>query len=842
MKRFFSIKYVLRRLHRNDRGNMGTLLLLTIFALVGILALIWNTSDLGTRRQNMQSAADSTAHASAMAMSRTLNAVAAQNMIMSQDASAETIWRAVPAADTGANVAQPQVAGQAGIRGELTAELALAEAMKKNPWLGDAERQLQKTLADVYNEESLLQQAFGAVNGTYAANMPDAQTAAKFAITLRQSALATQWVNNTYMGGNDPSPQNTPPAAPLPGPPHERDSSGNIIPGSPAGLGPLVTYVINTPTKVEKEILDLIINYINGTEMPLLIAFEQRTAPATNQPVDQQMDKHEKAVFDTETKMVDQTPDAIEAQRASFAKFYRSDATLATVLNDPTLSGPAKVPAPCIPAEVPQPISVTDTITGNPVVVDPINPQTYNTLTGDARITYPNPVVQIPLVGEFTINCNVPGGWGHMWAMPVERYYNDRVWNDQQTILNTYMVILDNLRNNHANPLDLKHQIELLLNVPLDTNIDDLPGFLPDGVPDPTNNGQYDQIPVLPALTAPPTSSAKFRTQVDLYNQHAAKFTGAIRILRAELMSFVTHYDRFTRSFAVDTWSAAVSDARDYVVEQLGTRKRFMVLSTYKLRFVPANAQAGLRDSAALAIADQIVEMNIQALTQQIVNNLVANNPNGLGGNILDPTTKQNTLYGDYLGQASNDATQALQAAAVPIGQAIAQDWISRPWPYEITPPTDTTQAAGIGTEDRQKYFTVIAAARENAQTPTHLLLPKLLGITAPTLLAYAQAESFNWMEFNKSYGGSERFDQVTTIPYGYGFNWRYGAEYIPCPRGWRLASIGGWNWQPRLAFADAMSTALPNNTELGTYFTSAGLIAGDQASANDAIEILNNH
>lgn len=45
------VKQCLNRFHRNDGGNMGTLLLLTIFALVGILALVWNSADIGTRRE-----------------------------------------------------------------------------------------------------------------------------------------------------------------------------------------------------------------------------------------------------------------------------------------------------------------------------------------------------------------------------------------------------------------------------------------------------------------------------------------------------------------------------------------------------------------------------------------------------------------------------------------------------------------------------------------------------------------------------------------------------------------------------------------------------------------------
>ena len=846
-------KYWLTRLHRDDRGNIGTLLLLTMFVLVGLLALVWNTADVGARRQIVQTAADSAAHSATTWTSRTLNAVTAQNMVIAQDASAETIWRAVPAADTGVDTGSrfgpgtnwPWSPGKSGIKGELNAELALANAMLKRPWMAGALRQLKADLANVYTEQAQTQQAFATVSGSYLAEMPDPLTANKFAVTLRQSTFATNWINNTYLGGNMPNPQNIAPAAPLPGPPRERDGQGNVIAGTPAGLVPLTNYVLqNIPTKAETQVLNLIIRYINSTEIPILVSFEQRTQPATNQNVGQQMAQHEQEVFSNQTQMVLQTPTSIEQQRDSLATFYRVDTTLACMQNTPDQTGPAAIPAPCVPANTPQSISVTDTISGQTVVVDPINPQTNSPATGDASITYPDPVVQIPMVGSYELKCNVPGGWGHIWAMPVERYFNDRVWNDQQTIRNTYMVTLDNSRNNCANPLDLKHQIELLLNTALDSTIDDLPGFISDNMPDPNNNDAYDNIPVLPGLTAPGTSSAKFRTAVDLYNQHAGKFTGAVRRLRWALLSFVMHYDRFTRSFAVDTWSNAVSNARDYVVEQLGTNKCFMVLSTYKLHYIPDQWQAGMRDSAAMAIRDQIVEMNIGGITQSIVSSLIGGNARGLGSGILDATTKQNMLYGAYIGQASQLATAALTQAATPVAQAIAQDWVSRPWPYELTPTTDPIPPAhGMGKDDRQQYFTVLSAARENANTPTHFLLAKFLGFNQPSLFAYAQAETFNWMEYNGAYGGNERYDQVTTIPYGYGYGWNWGSEYIPVPRGWRLCTIGGWNWQPRLAFADALSVTLPNNTEMTDYFTQAGVTPSAPVDGGvDSLETLNNH
>src|SRR5438552_813501 len=81
------LRAFLLTLHRDDRGNIGILLLLTIWALVAILAFVWNTGEVAARKQNLQTAADTSAHSTATWISRSINLVTAQNMIISEDAS-----------------------------------------------------------------------------------------------------------------------------------------------------------------------------------------------------------------------------------------------------------------------------------------------------------------------------------------------------------------------------------------------------------------------------------------------------------------------------------------------------------------------------------------------------------------------------------------------------------------------------------------------------------------------------------------------------------------------------------------------------------------------------------
>jgi hypothetical protein len=328
------------------------------------------------------------------------------------------------------------------------------------------------------------------------------------------------------------------------------------------------------------------------------------------------------------------------------------------------------------------------------------------------------------------------------------------------------------------------------------------------------DTGNFPKVAVPPRLTAPDDASDQLRAQVALYNQHAGAYTGAVRGLAGLLRSWARYYDRFTVPFAVTTWQGQVDHFRHVVLKQLGANKQFMVLATYRLRHIPDWAQAGMRTSAETAIRDRIVSQNIGPVGQNILSALIGADPSGAGGGFLDPTGRNTVLAARYSPQASQAAFAAINAVAADVAPQIAAEWVSRPWPYEITPPdTRVPPSQGIGKDDRQTYFTLITAARPTKDNLPRFILPKLTQTKPPELLAYAQAEAFNWMEFNEAYGGRERFDEVTPDRGGWS-----DARFIGCPLPWRLSTIGGWDWNSRLAVSDALSASIDNNPELETF------------------------
>ena len=60
----------LQRMHRDERGAISVLVLLTIWCLVALLAMVWNTTEQAAHRQKVQTAADSAAHSAATWMGR----------------------------------------------------------------------------------------------------------------------------------------------------------------------------------------------------------------------------------------------------------------------------------------------------------------------------------------------------------------------------------------------------------------------------------------------------------------------------------------------------------------------------------------------------------------------------------------------------------------------------------------------------------------------------------------------------------------------------------------------------------------------------------------------------
>ena len=260
-------------------------------------------------------------------------------------------------------------------------------------------------------------------------------------------------------------------------------------------------------------------------------------------------------------------------------------------------------------------------------------------------------------------------------------------------------------------------------------------------------------------LTAPPAATADYRSEVTLYNQHSAAFLGAVNSLRGTLESYIVYYNRFTQAFAQAAWSGNVSGARLAVVQNLGISKQFMVLATYGLRQIPDWAKDGMFDSVQVTAEDYLVRTNML----RVINDILRSNA---------------VSYA----VAAQIADSVIRPAAHNVALEIAKEWINRPWPYEIEPPTVPVPPARAASSDattRQRYYSVLAAARETDAGGPRLMLANIFGTPTTKLVAYGQAETFNWMEYNASYGGSERFDQVVPTPWA-----NNNALFVGSPRG----------------------------------------------------------
>lgn len=800
----------IRGLHRNNRGAMAVLVLLTIWGLVVMLAMLWNTAEYGMRRQHVQNAADSAAQASATWLARSLNAVAAQNMVIGQDASAEVIWTAVPPTDKK-------------VRAELEKELALAIAMQNNndPAFSNSRNAILSALISVDTEYAMTQAQLGIVSGLAGgASFTDPAAALKFKNALRQAPDAMAWVQNTYVNGGAAN------GVGRPGPP------------GPAGVGLRDLVKSWTQPQNEQAMLQVIIDTLNK-ELQIVQQFDTQTAPATAQNVPSQMASHEQQVFQTQQQMIAALPGAIEQQRQQLTDFTHCDLTLATVDADPAVIGPATVVAPIIAAgDVPVSDAHIDSIrvaypaeaakefgTSDPsVVIDPINVH-----TDQAKIWFPNQDAPVPaelqsqypgVAATFLVVCTIPDGWGHIWAAPMERYINDRVGRDQQNIRSGFMQPIDDLRQQLAQTLA---QMRGITN---NVQITDLPANLPDLVPDPQGNPQFE--PVLPNLVVPAGASAKLKAEVAAYNQHGAAYTGAVRSLAQALRSYALYFNQFTQPFAGARWDREISKARYTVLKALGSGKGFMVLKSYKLRNLPDWAKDGMSASAEVSIRERIIAMNIGNVTQNVLNAMIKADPQGLGAAYLDPQAKLQVLGAAYSPGAAQIAQAIVRDVATRVAPLIAAEWVARPWPYEITPPEKAVPPArGIGKDDRQHYYTVLAAARTTSDSAPKPFLAAVF-TDSKNLVAYAQAEAFNWMEFSGSYGGADRYDEVSQLPSDR--DW-WGPHYIGVPRCWRLSTVGGWNWQSKLAMADALAPAMAVNQEFTGYFSDAGVTAGSAGS-----------
>lgn len=807
---------LLWRLHTDDRGNIGLLLLLIIMVLVGLIGLAWNTAEVAARRGQMQSAADAAAQSAATWTSRAVNMMASQNMLICQDASEETIWRAIPPTDER-------------VRNRLERELADAQRALSNndPTLANLRNTILDRLRTADDEYALARGAWQDVQNRSGQAFTDPQAGQDFRTLVRQAGEAMDWVQNTYLNGQAP-------AAGRPGPP------------GPGGEG-LRTLVQNwTPPQVVAPYFQAIIDSLQGAQIPTLVEFETRTAPSLAQNVPSIVAAHQAEVFRNQRDMLGMLSQTVQEQVAQHADYYKAQITLAAPGVGAQPAGLAAIQPPIIDADDPAlrlPDMHFDSIRRIYVDIDPINvhtdaipedafppPVTPSENPLDARIWHPDVEASVPsdLISQypgirpsFTIRCSIQGGWGYSYGAPIKRYFNSRVGNDAQT-LGQYMWRIDELRR------QLAEQLRQLRGLPQNDTIAVMPGQIVDSQRDP--QGNLPMIAVLPRLVAPAGATDELRAAVSLYNQHAGAYTSAVRSLAGALRNWTRFFDRFTDPFAGETWGNRVDLARGEVLRNLGLSKQFMVINSYRLRPIPSWAMRGARVSAEAHIRDRIVSMNMSGVARSVLNTLVADDPLGLGAGFLDPSSRDQVLRAQYSQLASQIAYRVVMDTARQVAPIIANEWVSRPWPFELTPPEMAVPPSrGVSKQDRLDYYTLLAAARPTNVNSPRFILSGLLGLSNRSILAYAQAEMFNWMEYHDSYGGSERFDEVTPDP---------DSWFVGSPNPWRLCTRGGWNWQPRLAGADGLSAAMDHNGDFEAFFRDSGVTSHDQGD----IDVLTLH
>jgi hypothetical protein len=274
------------------------------------------------------------------------------------------------------------------------------------------------------------------------------------------------------------------------------------------------------------------------------------------------------------------------------------------------------------------------------------------------------------------------------------------------------------------------------------------------------------------------------------------------------------------------------------VLMEMGTEKEFMVLSTYALRNIPDWAKQGMHDDVHQYVYNVVYNANIGNVTSQVRSQLQT----WAHGVLMQQAQQQGAAGHNAAAQAASAAhsfanqnagpiaQNVVQRAADLVAREVADEWIRRPWPFEITPPqTQVPPTAGLTDDDRQKWFTCLAAARTTDQTAPHPFLKNLFVYDGTPFVAYSQGENFNWMEFNGKYGAGDAYDHI--VQYGHG---DMGGS--PCP--WRLSTTGGWNWQPRLALSDALARAMEDGGDFREYLDEGGVTGYDP----DATKTLSLH
>lgn len=830
------------RFHRDDRGNLGVLLLLTIMALVALIGMVWNTGEYAAKRRNAQTAADSLAHAGNLWTGRTSNLTASTNLVISQNGSAEVILRSI----------EPT---RRDLQTRFDGERKIAEML----YWGQRKGEPEQTYTDTEYANELLGAADFAGNGRgdkrmkdLAALAPDVRAALEKIVPLlppqaqarvrrevedrlRRNEVALGFTNNTWVGGAAPAVA----SHPQPSGGGLRQSVGGWVNGQ---VVPRLQDILQTLDR-EQAILD---------------RWVAQTAPALAAATPESLQQTRYEIHEYQQTIRQLTPAVVDEQRRSLETFYKVDLTTATPRRGTPIIEPAAVMAPVAGAGEVDSSSHVDSIRqrypeaafnrfGTPdpnVTLDPINVNVEQ-----AALWHPGVGVDAPrgimLMGqEFSGRFGVGGGeFGRVPCAPLSRYFNDRVRRDREGL--------------RTEPQQIDQEREALRGrvhpPPVPPAIEDLPRNIDD------SEAGSPPIPLppeqIPALQTPQGLTDADRAAIEALNERIRQFNRDVRAYENEIRQLGRITDRMhqmlesltntaSQTFADQTYLNHVESNRNAVLLQMGWDRSFMVLSTYKLRPIPEWAVDSMRDDAQQQTYREIVNRNMRQVTEQARRRLEQWAYQVLYGNYMQQAQQAGQPTNNLAARARNDARSfanryagpmardMLQRAADSISREVAHEWVARPWPYEIEPPDERVPPhKGLSDDDRKEYFTFVAAARTTDQSAPRPVLERLLGDPdgAAPLVAFAQGESFNWMEFHEQYGAGDAIDRVTE----YGHGDRGGS-----PRPWRLSTTGGWHWQPRLAFSDALDEAMRDNAELRSYMEDAGITSENP----DAIRTLTHH
>ncbi len=336
------------------------------------------------------------------------------------------------------------------------------------------------------------------------------------------------------------------------------------------------------------------------------------------------------------------------------------------------------------------------------------------------------------------------GSWGWINDPPLRRFVNDRVWRDQRGL-------------------------ESLLK-PLDDQRSELAQFL-------------DQLLGIPANAWAPNADPA------LIQQITRGYTDAANQVRRM---------RLTDLFAVNIWHNNVNAMRESVLHSMGETPQFAFV-TYDRYPIPAWAQSGVYNDAHTYVYNDVYGRNHVRLWWRRFNEVRAQ--------LLKQKVPQQQAVQRARAAADEFSTRIATIGATQIADDAATQWINRTWPYELPPPqTQVPPAQGPTKEDRLQYLTMVGAAKTTDENAVKLMLPRLYNSNTKPMVAYAQSENFNWMEFNGSYGAGDRYDR--RMP----------------PDPWRVSTIGGWNWQPRLSLSDGFGQVMDNHPQFRSFIEEGGV------------------